>query len=128
MKKQNSFEQKLTTLLSVNEKKNTQIRDAVVQHCFNANFILASDKQMNTARFKWLNEVIQNNIHGLSLLQQIIVDTADISDLADLKDDIDEKAALIVKDIAKRVMLSTCEYPSDNSSQGYQTKSINTMK
>lgn len=128
MKKQNSFENKLATILSANEKKNTQIREAVIQHCFNANFITTLDKQTNSARFKWLSEVIQNNIDGLSLLKQIIVDIADISDLADLKDDIDEKAALVIKDIAKRVMQGTCEYPSDNSSQDYQTKLSSTME
>lgn len=112
MKNNKQFEAKVAGALSAKNEKFTQIRKVVFHHCLNAGFMAVEDEPNNSACFQWLSEVLERNIRSLSLLEQIFLDTCEPSGIAAVQDEVDAKAAAIIKDIAKRIMASAPEYPS----------------
>ncbi|EIV8506043.1 hypothetical protein [Vibrio parahaemolyticus] len=111
MEKQ-SFDARLANSLNEGELKTQQIRLNVLRHCENAGFIDSDDKASNSLRYQWLTEVLEINLMSLSLLDQINVDFNYSLIPADLQTEVTAKAAVIVKDIAKRLMEAEVVYPS----------------
>lgn len=114
MEKQ-TFETLLANSMATPELKSEQIRLAVLKHCQNSGFINKQDKEVNSPRYEWLLEALELNLLSLNLLDQIILDVSYPLIPLDIKTEIDAKAASIVKDIAKRVMATTIQYPSPHS-------------
>ncbi|EJL8715255.1 hypothetical protein NM559_003158 [Vibrio alginolyticus] len=111
MEKQ-SFDSRLANSLKKGELKTQQIRLNVLRHCENAGFIDSDDKASNSLRYQWLTEVLEINLMSLSLLDQINVDYNYSLIPADLQTEVTAKAAVIVKDIVKRLMEAEVVYPS----------------
>lgn len=112
MENNNSFKKKIAVALAGATIKAEQINQAVFNYCVDAGFITSEDQMLNSKRYKWLLEVVNRNILSLSLLEQIILDVSEPSIPSEVQTEVDAKAALIIKDIAKRIMDSAPECPS----------------
>ena len=111
MNRQDHFETSLTACLSAPELKKENIRLTVLNHCVEAGFITQDEMRNENPRYTWLKEVIERNIMSLSLLEQIILDLHEpAKTLNELYNDVDEKADLIIRGIAKKILDSSSEF------------------
>lgn len=122
MNNNNSFENRLAATLAAPEPKAIQIHQAVLSHCVEVGFITKEEQQANSERYLWLIEVVERNILSLSLLEQIILDVSEPSCPAEVRTEVDAKAAAIINDIAKRIMKSAPEYPSPSKDSNTKAK------
>ncbi|MEZ8439202.1 hypothetical protein AB6D90_23465 [Vibrio splendidus] len=83
------------------------IKKSVFKRCVISGFVTDQDKESNTDKYKWFEEVFMLNIYSLSLLETIMVNTLDPESLSDVDGDIKNKTELIIKDIARRIMSSS---------------------
>ncbi|QIA64335.1 hypothetical protein GT360_12840 [Vibrio astriarenae] len=74
------------------------------KHCLEAGFLSQSDQDKNTKAYQWYKSVLKLNIQALSLLERIIVDSDMMGSLEDFEEELEAKAAAIVRDIAQRIM------------------------
>ncbi|RPB35153.1 hypothetical protein CYQ91_20160 [Vibrio diabolicus] len=99
-----SFDSRLVNQLSSNNLKRLQVEHLVFKHCLEAGFLSQSDKDKNTQAYQWYKSVLKANIQALSLLESVIVDSDMMGSLEEFEEELEAKAAAIIKDIAQRVM------------------------
>ncbi|EGQ8008890.1 TPA: hypothetical protein GRR58_22075 [Vibrio parahaemolyticus] len=103
MKEQlSTFDRNLLESLNTTERKSSTVRTRVLQHCLDAGFIKDEDIAVESNQWKWLSEVIDNNIKSLNLLEQITL--ASFCSIKDFQSYMDAQVSAVVKDIVKRVM------------------------
>ncbi|WP_261836688.1 hypothetical protein [Vibrio ishigakensis] len=108
------FEKNLSASLSRQDARLENIYSRVLDYCVRAGFISKESMRASNPRFVWLQETIRKNIMSLSLLQQIIIDCAEPAlSLDEVNNDVDEKAKLIIREIAKKILDSSPDFSAD---------------
>ncbi len=98
------FENKMVNAMATEKNKLSMIKGLVLKCCLSSGFLSELDKQENTPKYRWFEEVFMRNFYSLNLLETIMETKYDPRLTEDVDRDVKLKASIIIKDIAKRLV------------------------
>lgn len=107
------FEKHLAHTLLNTGGDRLQIRNKVLSLCLNADLFTYQDEKLLTKKYQWFVDVIDINIKLIFLLE-LSESNKHKGSIKALNESIDAKASIIVKDIARRITLTSMPYPTTN--------------
>ncbi|KYY52348.1 hypothetical protein [Vibrio parahaemolyticus] len=132
MNKNFEFENKMVNAMATEKNKLFMIKGLVLKCCLSSGFLSELDKQENTPKYRWFEEVFMRNFYSLNLLETIMENKYEPRLTEDVDRDVKLKSSIIIKDIAKRLVsepivneLSESEFNVARSSSLNYFKSLN---
>ncbi|ELB1139464.1 hypothetical protein QQ214_003909 [Vibrio parahaemolyticus] len=126
------FENKMVNAMATEKNKLFMIKGLVLKCCLSSGFLSELDKQENTPKYRWFEEVFMRNFYSLNLLETIMENKYEPRLTVDVDRDVKLKSSIIIKDIAKRLVsepivneLSESEFNVARSSSLNYFKSLN---
>lgn len=93
-------------------KLNT-VRREVRNVCIRAKLISSEDIDRKTKKYYWLDEVIGRNLVGLGLLNQLLLEFAEVpEELEPTKLEVDEMISSVIKSIVQQVLNELPQVPA----------------
>ncbi|CAK1941897.1 hypothetical protein VCRA2113O120_330014 [Vibrio crassostreae] len=111
-----SFEEKLVQNLKL--KKKEGITAKVLLSCIKSGFITQRDVDMRSERYKWLQKVLDLNLHSFGLLDETILDSRQCSIGNKFQAEVDKKVEVLIKDIVRRLIATSVELTDYDTAEG----------